>query len=230
MCACLLPLHKWFLEPNNKTSPRVLKVNVAKTEQCSLPYGQSCNVCVYIIGLTYPKHEIEEHEQCFHAGHCGNSLQSFAHLCLLLMVFSEWRLPFAVWGHSYTGRSQPPACSRALARCAHAPSWTLKCKCRFYVSALHDEAFLHVTTLTSVHQVELSKRQSAVLWYIASASVDLKRKSLTGCNRCCGIPELYSSRDVRNLGKGMRVYPKIIIFFLFSFRIRNWCCLLWRNT
>jgi hypothetical protein len=42
---------------------------------------------------------------------------------LLLIVFSEWRLPFAVWWHSYTGRSQPPACSRELARCAHAPSW-----------------------------------------------------------------------------------------------------------
>ena len=46
-------------------------------------------LCVYNIGSTYPKHEIEEHEQCFHAGHCGHSLQSFAHLCLLLTVFSE---------------------------------------------------------------------------------------------------------------------------------------------
>ena len=171
-------------------------------------------VCVYVIGSTYPKHEIEEHEQCFHAGHCGNSLQSFAHLCLLLIVFSEWQLPLAVCGHSYTGRSQPLACSRPLTRCAHAPSRTLKCKCRFYVPAPHDEAFLYLTTLTSEHQVVLSKRQSATLWYIASASLELKRKSLTGCNRWCGIPELYSSRDVRNFGKGMSVYPKIRIFFV----------------
>lgn len=129
--------------------------------------------------------------------------------CLLLIVFSEWRLPLAVCWHSYTGRSQPPACCRALARCAHAPSWTLKCKCRFYVSALHDEAFLHLTTLTSEHKVVLSKRQSAVFRYIASASLELNRKSFTGCDRSCGIPKLYSSRDVRNLGKGMRLYPKI---------------------
>ena len=172
------------------------------------------HVCVYIIGSTYPKHEIEEHEQCFHAGHCGNSLQSFAHHCLLPIVFSEWKLPLAVCGHSYTGRSQPPACSRPLARCAHAPSWTLKCKCRFYVPAPHDEAFLHLTKLASERQVVLSKTQLAVLWYITSASLELKRKSLTGCNRCWGIPELYSSRDVRNSGKGMSMYPKMVIFFI----------------
>ena len=118
-------------------------------------------LCLYHCS-TYPKDEIEEHEQCFHAGHCGNSLQSFSHHCLLLIVFSEWQLLVAVCGHSYTGRSQPPACSRPLARCAHAPSWTLKCKCRFYVPAPHDEAFLHLTTLTNESQVVLSKRQLVV--------------------------------------------------------------------
>lgn len=54
---------------------------------------------------------------------------------------------------------------------------------------------------------------------IASASLELK--SLTGCNRCFGIPELYSSRDVRNLGKGIRVYQNFRIFLL-RFRIQSW--------
>jgi len=44
--------------------------------------------------------------------------------------------------------------ARVLCTCA------IKCKCRFYVSALHDEAFPQLTKLTSEHQVTLSKRQS----------------------------------------------------------------------
>jgi hypothetical protein len=47
--------------------------------------------------LTYPEDEIEDHQQCFHAGHCGHSLKSFAHLflghnCCQLLEGILWRV------------------------------------------------------------------------------------------------------------------------------------------